>query len=565
MLKDKIVKVSINKKTAGIVFLSILALIGIVFVVKYISAAINTPEAFYRHYLAVFEKRVKPKAEFNYGNPYDSAGSLRSYNLDQYVAKQNNSAAYLPKFYDLSYSLHAMLFYYESTGDTEHLDKAMGYIDKMIALAPHNANGDYRPWGNWQYDPNWPYPNTDEARKYIEECRLQQVMVPIARTASLIKRGRLRNNSRYNNEANKYLKFVDDALYDYVYYNKDQLGYLRDANGNLTSSPAIPARYTAYYRKITVNGRIEQYRIDPPRTGLPNLRAADEYTAANPYKEFSNLRVKRNSRSPSQIWKDTNTNMAMTSLFMWQATQIADQSTYGEYTHESFPSKSSLYRDIGIYYAEAFKKRLTQNGQRIVWDHDVQDRQLWWKVIHQGQCVVKDSQGKFVNRRGPRTYSIYSCDSALTEAERASGYTIEIEAYPMHDTSHSNREPMMMVFFYEAGVRHNSRQVFSRDDVNWLATILKTYIWDQNERIPKFKNYISGYNGYYKYHKPYNAGAVAAGWAMLGKYDPKVNQLMKTLFANISDNKKARANDFGMNERGYFIMELAATLVRNQR
>jgi len=499
----------------------------------------------FKHYSSAFLKQESMRTDLNYGNPY--------YNPDRPATGPNFNPvdAYSPEkffndhdYYSLSYWLNAWMFYYEKTGDSSYLAKAMSYVDRIVAVSPKNDAGTkYRPYGNWKYTVTYP-DGKATVENLLSACHVHEGLVPVARLASIIKTTPgLKNNQTYNTKANTYIKYTDDILYDYMYFNNEHLKYITD-NQNNRLGTTIPYRYFRY----DVSGVVP---------ALPDLRGTDAFTG---------LRTTVNTASPSLIWKDTNTNMAMTSLFLWKATSIDGSGVY---------PNNELYRDVATYYSKAFKKRITKGNApdgKILWDADLADPndpnynpKPWWTVIHQGRCVVTKND-EFFSRRAPGDYDTYSCELTDTEiSQGADGVYMEIT--PMHDTSHSNREAMMAVYFYENNLQYTGTPIFNASDISWFAKIVKEKLVDrekwQNEGIPIFNNYIDGTNGWYWDYAPYGDAGLFAGWAMLGKYDSEVNRILTKLFENISDKYKVRAYNFGINERGHGVAELSAMLIRN--
>jgi hypothetical protein len=83
------------------------------------------------------------------------------------------------------------------------------------------------------------------------------------------------------------------------------------------------------------------------------------------------------------------------------------------------------------------------------------------------------------------------------------------------DTSHANREPMWVVFAYEAGIG------FSLSDVDRMANTLTDNIWNGSTSEPKFTNYMDGSNGDYGTRSAWGNGNIYSGWVLTGKYSAK--------------------------------------------
>lgn len=147
---------------------------------------------------------------------------------------------------------------------------------------------------------------------------------------------------------------------------------------------------------------------------------------------------------------------------------------------------------------------------------------------------------------------VWDADLPMSYWTRRFGYGSDYE--PAHDTSHCNREPMMMVLMYEAGL------VFSRDDLQRLADTLLETIWNGSLDNPMFANYINGSN------KPYigtkeagGVGNVYAGWCLLGRYSPRLQLVLRTTLSSIVNGKT-----IGQNYTPYGKVALSGHLLRNE-
>jgi len=97
------------------------------------------------------------------------------------------------------------------------------------------------------------------------------------------------------------------------------------------------------------------------------------------------------------------------------------------------------------------------------------------------------------------------------------------------DTSHANREPMMVASMYEAGI------YFQLADLQAMAATFSDLIWNQSLTNPMFSNYIDGGNLAYGSYLPWTDGNIYHGMNVLGKYSPKAllalaltDQIMET-------------------------------------
>ena len=124
------------------------------------------------------------------------------------------------------------------------------------------------------------------------------------------------------------------------------------------------------------------------------------------------------------------------------------------------------------------------------------------------------------------------------------------------DTSHANREAMMVLTMRETGIR------FGEKDVACLVTTLTSLIWNQDPEDPKFANYLDGWNGAYRNVGPWENGNIFHGWAMIGSYSSQAQTVLETYYYAIlagTLEPPAAAN----NGSSYGRMELAGILARN--
>lgn len=124
---------------------------------------------------------------------------------------------------------------------------------------------------------------------------------------------------------------------------------------------------------------------------------------------------------------------------------------------------------------------------------------------------------------------------------------------PAYDTSHANREPMMMVLMYEAGI------VFTLDDIQRMGNTLTDIIWNNSIDNPRFADYIDGeLVGIDGNPDPYSIGNIYAGWALLGKYSTKAQTALKATLDAIQNGQNPGQNSTGCGE-----VALAGHLLRN--
>jgi len=127
-----------------------------------------------------------------------------------------------------------------------------------------------------------------------------------------------------------------------------------------------------------------------------------------------------------------------------------------------------------------------------------------------------------------------------------------LEGWP--DTSHANREPMMVVSLYQAGIE------FNMPDLAGLAMTFTTLIWNGSETDPRFANYINGGNLAYRDLGPWANGNVYLGWNMLGRYSPEVLRVLGLADALIQSTQPLNPS-LATNATSYGRVELEGTLL----
>jgi len=194
---------------------------------------------------------------------------------------------------------------------------------------------------------------------------------------------------------------------------------------------------------------------------------------------------------PSGIWSDKASLLACISALLYQATG------------------DPLYREVAERIGTDFKARLHPQGGGYIWD-----------------------EGK-----------------PLSEWKRA-GYP-DYES-PAHDTSHANREAMMVVLLYEAGI------VFTETDLDRMAYTFTDAICKGSEGSPHFTNYIDGSDAPLGRAKAGGVGNVFDGWILLGRYSARVQATGCALAAAIE-----KGGSIGQNGSSYGRLELTGHLLRN--
>jgi len=163
------------------------------------------------------------------------------------------------------------------------------------------------------------------------------------------------------------------------------------------------------------------------------------------------------------IWNDNGSNLALILTFLYRATG------------------NSMYQDMARQIGEAFKAKLIPVGNGWIWES---------QTIPIGSDT-DNTPGSVGNQAG------------------------------VPDTSHTNRESMLMVSQYEAGL------VFNEEDLKRMAHTFTDFIWNQSPESPMFSNYINGSDLPYRvYKKPGLNGSIYHGWALIGGYSEEAQQVL---------------------------------------
>jgi hypothetical protein len=141
--------------------------------------------------------------------------------------------------------------------------------------------------------------------------------------------------------------------------------------------------------------------------------------------------------------------------------------------------------------------------------------------------------------------------------------TVQIEAgqnlHGTPDTSHANREPLMVVAMYEAGIE------FTLADVQAIATTLVRKIWNQDPSNPMFANYIDGNNALYRNAGPWTNGLLYAGWSAVGRYSTVAEGILETVYGSIRTPQALSTNpSLRSNGSSYGHVAFPGVLARNR-
>jgi hypothetical protein len=163
------------------------------------------------------------------------------------------------------------------------------------------------------------------------------------------------------------------------------------------------------------------------------------------------------------IWNDNGSNLALNATYLYKATGDA------------------RYRDVAFRVGKHFKSKLTPVGTGWVWES---------QTIPLGSDT-DNTPGSVGNQAG------------------------------VPDTSHTNREAFLMVSQYESGLN------FTREDLARMEATFCDVMWNQDLKDPMFSNYLNGSDQPYRVYKsPGLNGSIYHGWAMMGGYSSKVQDIL---------------------------------------
>jgi len=175
------------------------------------------------------------------------------------------------------------------------------------------------------------------------------------------------------------------------------------------------------------------------------------------------------------IWNDNSTNMGLVATYLYSATG------------------DPLYREVAVGVGQAFQAKLSPSGRGWIWESH---------TIPIGSDT-DNTPGSVGNQAG------------------------------VPDTSHTNREPFLMIALHEAGL------MYSRDDIDRMANTFTDTIWNQSYEDPSFSNYLNGSNKPYRvYMEPGLNGPIYHGWAFVGGYSWPAQKVLVATMKAIAHGKK---------------------------
>jgi hypothetical protein len=175
------------------------------------------------------------------------------------------------------------------------------------------------------------------------------------------------------------------------------------------------------------------------------------------------------------VWNDNATNMGLVATFLYQA------------------SGDSVAWEVANAVGHAFQSKLSPQGRGWIWES---------QTIPIGSDT-DNTPGSVGNQAG------------------------------VPDTSHTNREPMLMIALHEAGI------LFSAEDIRRMGYTLVDNLWNRSSDDPSFANYLNGSDMPYRvYKEPGLNGAIYHGWALVGGYCPPAQTVLADTLKAIFFGKK---------------------------
>jgi hypothetical protein len=201
------------------------------------------------------------------------------------------------------------------------------------------------------------------------------------------------------------------------------------------------------------------------------------------------------------VWNDNATNMGLVATFLYQA------------------SGDPVAWEVASAVGHAFQSKLAPQGRGWVWES---------QTITIGSDT-DNTPGSVGNQAG------------------------------VPDTSHTNREPMLMISLHEAGI------LFSEDDIRRMGYTLVDTLWNRSYEDPSFANYLNGSDKPYRvYKEPGLNGAIYHGWALVGGYCPAAQDVLAETLKAIFLGKKNPSLERNTTSYGATV-GLSGHLLRNYR
>jgi hypothetical protein len=169
----------------------------------------------------------------------------------------------------------------------------------------------------------------------------------------------------------------------------------------------------------------------------------------------------------------------------------------------------ALYREYASRVARGFRTHLAKNGSSWIWDKGL---------------VATDPSGN-------------------------------LNGSP--DTSHANREPMMMAAMFDAGIE------FTQADLDAMASTLLDRIWNGSDTDPRFTNYIDGGNQTFYGAGPWSDGVVFFGWNTLGRHSTEAHRIMALSYQYILKNRGLNPS-LGSNNSPYGLISASGALALDE-
>jgi hypothetical protein len=234
------------------------------------------------------------------------------------------------------------------------------------------------------------------------------------------------------------------------------------------------------------------------------------------------------------------------------------------------PAFRELHDDAATRWIAFVHDDVVERWYVDVYDHEIpyvewSGGSRWWsdKATHFLTIMVflyqatGDTFYREVAVRGAEAFrrGLHEAGTAWSWSDDAALLGVSGNEAGVPDTSHANREPMWMVFSYEAGI------VFTRDDVERMAATLTDVIWNGSLDDPRYTNYIDGSNLPYRGVEAWANGIVYHGWALVGRYSEDAQRALEHTLGAIEAG--VRNPSLTRNGSSYGRVALSGHLLRN--
>jgi len=243
-----------------------------------------------------------------------------------------------------------------------------------------------------------------------------------------------------------------------------------------------------------------------------------------------------------------------------------------------FDKQNGIYADPGSPWLGGDVPWLAANlggwGEYAIWNDNVAHLGMMaaWMYQATGQPLYLEYANRIA--QGWRSHAVTINGCGLWDYGIVTG-TVDGGSYEYNttdhcfDTSHANREPMMLDALCGIGaagvaVGGASASPVTRTDLTLCATTLNTLIWNGSTSNPMFNNYIDGGNEAFGGIGPWEDGNVFLGWDELGLYSAQSQLVLAITYQDIMTGSPQNLSlTDSANSTSYGKVEMAGILARN--